>query len=236
MVQLLRLIRNESNQHALSRFIVYFATCACVDYFYRVLPSLFPQASFYSLHGHIPPAKRTLSLSSFVSHASTPDSPSILLCTDVAARGLDLPNVDCVIQFDPPVDPKQFSHRCGRTARAGKEGKAWVLLTEKEEEYVGKSSLPNPSYAITLMLIFPLDFMTVRKIPLKKHSPFPPSPSTSSDIDDSGSLLQRMRKVVREDRDLHERVCTMHPFTPDADWSFLGNESLRFVRPGVLQA
>ena len=99
--------------------------------------SLVPRVSFFSLHGHIPPAKRTASLQAFRNHPSTPSSPSILLCTDVAARGLDLPDVDCVIQFDPPVDPKQFSHRCGRTARAGREGRAWVLLGEKETGYVG---------------------------------------------------------------------------------------------------
>lgn len=107
----------------------------------QILPSIFPSVSFFSLHGHLPPAKRTLSLYSFSTHASTPDNPSVLLCTDVAARGLDLPDVDCVIQFDPPVDPKQFSHRCGRTARAGRDGRAWVLLSEKEAGYVGESAL-----------------------------------------------------------------------------------------------
>jgi ATP-dependent RNA helicase DDX55/SPB4 len=59
----------------------------------------------------------------------------------VAARGLDLPDVDVVLQIDPPMDPKVFSHRCGRTARAGRDGKAVVLLGKgKEEEYVGTSS------------------------------------------------------------------------------------------------
>lgn len=105
----------------------------------QMLPSLLPSVSLFSLHGHIPPAKRSISLSSFSSHVSTVHYPSLLLCTDVAARGLDLPDVDCVIQFDPPADPKQFSHRCGRTARAGKDGRAWVLLSEKELGYVGES-------------------------------------------------------------------------------------------------
>lgn len=64
----------------------------------------------------------------------------MLLTTDVAARGLDIPDVDVVLQFDPPSDPKSFSHRCGRTARAGKPGRATVLLTVEEVDYVGRSS------------------------------------------------------------------------------------------------
>lgn len=63
----------------------------------------------------------------------------MLLTTDVAARGLDIPDVDTVLQFDPPSDSKSFSHRCGRTARAGKSGRATVLLTEVEIDYVGVS-------------------------------------------------------------------------------------------------
>ena len=97
-----------------------------------------PLTTIYSLHGHIPPDARTRTLASFSSSLSTPSSPSILLATDVAARGLDLPRVDVVIQFDPPSDPKAFSHRCGRTARAGRNGRAWVLLIGREVEFVGK--------------------------------------------------------------------------------------------------
>ncbi|KLO18627.1 DEAD-domain-containing protein [Schizopora paradoxa] len=186
LVQLFRILEHESRNCEAARFIVYFATCACVDYFFRILPSLRPQITFHSLHGHIPPNKRTKSLQAFTSHASTSTSPAVLLCTDVAARGLDLPDVDCVIQFDPPVDPKQFSHRCGRTARAGKSGRAWVLLGEKELGYV--------------------DFLSVRKIPLKVHDRLPDTSETAGDVPASHRLCDSVREVVRKDRDLHEKA------------------------------
>lgn len=55
-----------------------------------------------------------------------------LLCTDVAARGLDIPKVDWIVQFDPPDDPRDYIHRVGRTARAGKVGKSLLFLLESE--------------------------------------------------------------------------------------------------------
>ncbi|KAG9017072.1 ATP-dependent rRNA helicase spb4, partial [Tulasnella sp. 427] len=135
LLQLIRLLLLETAQLGQSRVIVYFATCAQVTYFYRILkelPSL-SYVSLFSLHGHIPPAKRAQSLTAFSTHPSTPLNPSVLLCTDVAARGLDIPLVDLVIQFDPPVDPKVFAHRVGRTARAGLGGRAVVFLCGKAE-------------------------------------------------------------------------------------------------------
>ncbi|KAG9317277.1 DEAD-domain-containing protein [Chiua virens] len=141
LVQLVRVIEHEVSSHQASHFIVYFATCACVDYFYRVLPKLLPSNSkLFSLHGHLLPAARTRALSAFSSSLSSLSSASILLATDVAARGLDIPHVDVVLQFDPPVDPKAFSHRCGRTARAGRSGRAYVFLVGREIEYIGTLS------------------------------------------------------------------------------------------------
>jgi ATP-dependent RNA helicase DDX18/HAS1 len=55
-----------------------------------------------------------------------------LLCTDVAARGLDIPRVDYIIQYDPPDDPRDYIHRVGRTARAGNVGKSLLFLMESE--------------------------------------------------------------------------------------------------------
>ena len=56
----------------------------------------------------------------------------ILLSTDVAARGLDIPRVDYIVQYDPPDDPRDYIHRVGRTARAGKVGKSLLFLMESE--------------------------------------------------------------------------------------------------------
>ena len=54
------------------------------------------------------------------------------MCTDVAARGLDIPKVDWIIQYDPPDDPRDYIHRVGRTARAGKDGKSLLFLLPSE--------------------------------------------------------------------------------------------------------
>ncbi|TFK50757.1 DEAD-domain-containing protein [Heliocybe sulcata] len=189
LLQLTRIIAIELTAHSSSRFIVYFATCACVDYFYRVLCPLIPSVTLYSLHGHLPPSARTKTLASFASSTS----PSVLLATDVAARGLDLPDVDVVIQFDPPVDPKAFSHRCGRTARAGRSGRAWVMLVGREEGYV--------------------DFMKVRKIPMKKRSYLVENGAHVNDNGDERpedpaveSVSHQVRKTVLTDRALHEKA------------------------------
>ncbi|XP_011408803.1 PREDICTED: ATP-dependent RNA helicase HAS1-like, partial [Amphimedon queenslandica] len=73
----------------------------------------------------------------------------ILLCTDVAARGLDIPEVDWIIQYDPPDDPKEYIHRVGRTARAGARGKALLFLLPEELSflcYLKQAKVPLNEY------------------------------------------------------------------------------------------
>lgn len=96
-------------------------------------PLLHPLLLLHKLHGSLPQPVRTAALASFINTKR----PSILFCTDVAARGLDLPNVDLVVQYDPPFSKDDHLHRIGRTARAGREGRAVMfLLPGPEEGYV----------------------------------------------------------------------------------------------------
>ena len=59
-----------------------------------------------------------------------------LFCTDVAARGLDLPKVDWILQFDPPCEVTDYVHRVGRTARIGEQGAALLFLLPAEASYL----------------------------------------------------------------------------------------------------
>ncbi|KAI9624658.1 hypothetical protein H4Q26_016722 [Puccinia striiformis f. sp. tritici PST-130] len=81
------------------------------------------------LHGQLSQSTRLSSLNQFKS-----GNRSILVATDVASRGLDIPTVDCVINFDLPTNSKDYIHRVGRTARAGRSGKAITLVTQYDVE------------------------------------------------------------------------------------------------------
>jgi ATP-dependent RNA helicase DDX31/DBP7 len=87
----------------------------------------------HRLHGSLPQQIRTATLKSF----SRSDDPSVMVCTDVAARGLDLPNVELVIEYDPAFSADDHTHRIGRTARLGRDGRACIFLQPGcEENYV----------------------------------------------------------------------------------------------------
>ncbi|OAL72726.1 ATP-dependent RNA helicase DBP7 [Trichophyton violaceum] len=87
----------------------------------------------HKLHGSLPQHVRTATLSAFAKQKDT----SVLICTDVASRGLDLPNVDFVIEYDPAFSADDHLHRIGRTARLGRDGRAMIfLLPGSEEGYI----------------------------------------------------------------------------------------------------
>ncbi|MEA3514103.1 MAG: DEAD/DEAH box helicase [Nanoarchaeota archaeon] len=81
------------------------------------------------IHGGFSQDKRTKTINRFHSKESY-----VLVCTDVAARGLDIPNVSHVYNYDIPKDSKEYIHRVGRTARAGKDGKVINILTRPDHD------------------------------------------------------------------------------------------------------
>ena len=147
------------------KIIVYFLTCACVDYYQKALETLLDVGSdsiisnnssnkkkktrkngsnnsrmeLFALHGKMKQAQREQTLEHFAENKEDDENgieSSILLTTDVAARGLDIPGVDWIVQYDMPQDPSAFTHRVGRTARMGAKGSALALLTKEESSYV----------------------------------------------------------------------------------------------------
>ena len=83
--------------------------------------------SAQAIHGGFTQSKRNKALENFQN-----EKVKILVCTDVAARGLDIKGVSHVYNFSIPKEIKQYVHRIGRTARAGKDGKAINLLAKSD--------------------------------------------------------------------------------------------------------
>lgn len=204
-------------QHSNEKVIIFFLTCACVEYYSAVLKELdLPCKGFEyeALHGKLVQKRREKAMERFRERKGS----AALLCTDVAARGLDVPDVSWTIQFDAPVDPSSFVHRVGRSARAGKIGKSLVFLTRKEDAYI--------------------DFLKLKKVPLKELPEDevcrPPSMEDDEESEDTKSgkhapngepetaedqriirssvpeakiqdVLPKIRKMVLKDRDVLEK-------------------------------
>ncbi|VDD76474.1 unnamed protein product [Mesocestoides corti] len=120
--------------HAEEKIVVFFATCAAVDYFTRLLQGGLLSSNHAKLIHGLHRKMRQKRSSIFAKFRNL--SKGVLLCTDVMARGIDVPNVNWVIQWDPPSSANFFVHRCGRTARCGAQGRAVLFLTPTELAYV----------------------------------------------------------------------------------------------------
>ncbi|KAJ3188062.1 putative ATP-dependent RNA helicase ddx47, partial [Irineochytrium annulatum] len=116
------------NELAGQSAIVFTLTCSTSRKLALMLRNLGFQA--VCLHGQMSQPKRLGALNKFKSGGR-----NILIATDVASRGLDIPGVDVVINYDVPQSSKDYIHRVGRTARAGKAGKSVTLVTQYDIEW-----------------------------------------------------------------------------------------------------
>lgn len=193
-------------QHKHQKVIVYFITCACVNYFAKLLQALVKQLgldhqhggnddmdmtnnddvdddddntndskkaeqfTIYPLHGKMVQKRRTATY-----HEFSAAKRGALVCTDVAARGLDFPDVHTIVQFDAPQDPAVFIHRVGRTARMGKTGTSLLFLSEHEEDYV--------------------EYLKVKQVPIQEMS----YDTTASNV------LPQCQQLLMQDLDLVEK-------------------------------
>lgn len=188
---LLRFLQSPEVQ--MGKTIVFFLTCACVDYFHAILRKLIDsqgtgpqrkkrkagQASrIERLHGQMEQKARAGAYEKF--RSSEPSDGVVLLCTDLAARGLDVDNVAWIVQFDAPLDPTDFVHRIGRTARAGAKGKSLVMLLPHEDSYV--------------------HFLNQRRIVCQE---MPPLEHTQAD---DSNTLKKAKKLVETDRTVMMRA------------------------------
>ncbi|VVA98767.1 unnamed protein product [Arabis nemorensis] len=103
-----------------------------------------------ALHGDISQSQRERTLAGF-----RDGNFNILVATDVAARGLDVPNVDLIIHYELPNNTETFVHRTGRTGRAGKKGSAILIYSQEQsravkmiEREVGSRFIELPSIAV----------------------------------------------------------------------------------------
>ncbi len=112
------------------KVMVFFSSCNSVQFHSELLNYI--DIEVMAIHGKQKQQKRTTTFFQFCKQTT-----GILCCTDVAARGLDIPSVDWIVQYDPPDDPKEYIHRVGRTARGTtNQGRALLFLLPEETAFL----------------------------------------------------------------------------------------------------
>ena len=191
--------------------VVFFSTCNAVAFHHALFSAAFwppgakeegqegsagegvtalIESPLYQLHGQMGQKERTAAY-----HAFSSASSAVLLCTDVAARGLDLPAVDWVVQYDVGEAVDDYVHRVGRCGRIGREGKAVIFLTEKEKGYL---TLLPPEVKVEPLSVGPL-LSSLRVGGMTREGP------------PAGAVLQRlMESMVSGDRALYGQAVSAY--------------------------
>ena len=117
--------------HLLVKSIIFLSSCKQVRFTYEAFRRLRPGVPLMCLYGRQNQVKRVAVYKDFCQKKA-----AVLLCTDIAARGLDFPSVDWVVQLDCPEDTNTYIHRVGRTARYEKDGHALLFILPSEMQMI----------------------------------------------------------------------------------------------------
>lgn len=158
------------------KIIVFFSSCNCVKYHAELLNYI--DLPVLELHGKQKQQKRTNTFFEFCNAKQ-----GVLICTDIAARGLDIPAVDWIIQYDPPDDPRDYIHRVGRTARGNNsKGRSLLFLQPSEVgflKHLKEARVPVVEFEFPAQKIVnvqsQLEKLIGQNYYLNKVSPLPPS-------------------------------------------------------------
>ncbi|XP_055842376.1 probable ATP-dependent RNA helicase CG8611 [Episyrphus balteatus] len=144
---------------------------------------------FFKLHGSMTQNERQ-----GVFNAFRDAKAGVLLATDVAGRGLDVPEVNLVIQYSPPQKVSDFVHRVGRTARAGKSGRAILFLTPSETNFIRfledkRIRISQVDMDVYLNALVEAD-------------------SEARNIQEAASNLQhKFQELLADDKEMHDKAC-----------------------------
>lgn len=165
-----------------------------------------PTVLLHKLHGSLNQQMRTSTLRSF----STCKDPAVLITTDISSRGLDVPAVELVIEYDPAFAIADHVHRIGRTARAGRPGKAALfLLPGCEEGYIGMLPTTPPAVAQSYETILQKGFATAVALP--------PVPGKEEDDEEQQKPPQKQSPHARAEAlqlHLEQRILASEPPKP----------------------
>lgn len=137
------ILRKSQERGESHKMVVFLSTQHSVEFHHTILENVLQDADsekdtgsgddivMFKLHGDMPQKERTKVFQDFCVAQS-----GVLFCTDVAARGLDLPHVGWIVQYNTPGSATDYIHRVGRTARIGSRGHALLFLTPSEVKYV----------------------------------------------------------------------------------------------------
>ncbi|ERL88297.1 hypothetical protein D910_05684 [Dendroctonus ponderosae] len=143
----------------------------------------------FKLHGNMDQKERKEVFNGF--RAAT---KGILICTDVVARGIDVPAADCIVQYTGPQSDDDYLHRVGRTGRAGKSGSALLFLTHEEQDYISTLQAHK-----VFLREHNVDFI------LSKLMDFMDEPNKEMAI---SKLQKRFEQAIAQDDELHKKACS----------------------------